>query len=110
MYISKRKLVLTIVILVFISFAWGFVSSYSNFYGSYPSFTSKTMKPMKPFSKSNLTASSYRNSVLEYQTDGSNYINAANNDISTIYDEITKARNSVNQVVNEYNTWVQTGF
>jgi hypothetical protein len=57
-----------------LSFVFGYVSSYSNLYGSYPRFSSKAMKPSKPWSKDSFTSSRYQQDVEQYRQDGENYI------------------------------------
>jgi hypothetical protein len=110
MWLSKKKIAIAVVVLVSLSFAWGYVNSYSNLVGSYPSFSSKTMRPSKPFGKDSWAASRYKSEVDEYRNDCQNYITAANRDIATINNEINKAINETNMVVREYNSWAAYGY
>ncbi|MFZ2781347.1 MAG: hypothetical protein WAZ99_11235 [Rectinemataceae bacterium] len=110
MYISKRALVIVIILVVAVSFVFGYVNSFTNLYGSYPSFSSKTSKPSKPWSKDSFLASRYKQEVEQYRDDGDSYIRAANNDILTIESAKRDAQSDVNDAIREYNSWVTTGY
>jgi len=107
---KKRYLFYAFLFGIGVSTLFGFVSGYSNLYGSYPSFSSKAYKPSKPFSKDEFSISRYKSQVEQYKRDGESYIQAAYNDISTIQREINNAIDDVNEVVQEYNRFVQFGY
>jgi len=107
---KKRHVIAAFLLGASISTLFGFVSSYSNMYGSYPSFSSKAYRPSKPFSKDEYSISRYRQQVEQYRDDCESYIQAANNDIATIRREIQRAIDETNAVVSEYNSFVRFGF
>jgi hypothetical protein len=110
MEVKKRHLIAAFLLGASISTLFGFVSSYSNLYGSYPSFASKAYRPSKPFSKDEYSISRYRQQVEQYRDDCESYIQAANNDIATIRREIQRAIDETNAVVSQYNSFIRFGF
>lgn len=107
---KKRHVIAAFLLGVSASTLFGFVSGFSNLYGSYPSFASKAYRPSKPFSKDEFSISRYRQQVEQYRDDCESYIQAANNDIATIKREIQRAIDDTNAVVSEYNSFVRYGF
>jgi hypothetical protein len=57
---KKRHVIAAFLLGVSASTLFGFVSGFSNLYGSYPSFASKAYRPSKPFSKDEFSISRYR--------------------------------------------------
>jgi hypothetical protein len=76
----------------------------------YPEFIQKYYRPTKPYSKDSYSMQRYRSEMEHYLQDAKSYNEAANNDIQRILDSMYKAQNEVNDAIEEYNRFVQTGY
>ena len=104
----KIMLIASFFILTMSSVCIGYYGGSNLGYGRYPSFS--RMQPTKPFSKDRILNEMYKNDVEEYIRKAKEYIENANNDIEMINEEMESAVRRANQVVNEYNMYVTTGY
>lgn len=106
-----QRYTLSLILATSMTAAFGYVAGSSNLdFLGYPTFESKHMRPQKPYSKDEWSARQYRNEVETYQRHAREYLDAANNDVQRVQEEKQNAITSVNRVVDEYNTWVRTGY
>lgn len=107
-----RKATKAIIMLLAFSstFLFGYISSRSNILGIYPSFESKAIRPSKPYGKDEYSINRYKREVREYAEDAENYVKAGNNDIETIERAKSMAIQSANQVIEEYNRFMRSGY
>lgn len=67
-------------------------------------------KPSRPFSRDDYSRRSYQNDVEQYISDAKEYVENARNDKIRIDNATEEAIDSANNVVDEYNSWVQLGY
>ena len=101
---KKRMLITVFILLLCVT------SSAVGYYGNiiYPTFDS--YKPNKPFSREQWELDRYRRDVEDYVQDCEEYVRNAENDIRAIQQAIKSAISDANNAVEEYNSFLRTGF
>lgn len=109
----KKTLVITAIIgfcFSTVSFSAGYIYGTSNLgMGGYPGFKDYG-KPMKPFKKDKFSMTMYSQEVDRYVNEARSYVDAAENDITSIRRAIDDAELKAKSVVDEYNRFVTFGF
>lgn len=77
-------------------------------YGGYPDFNE--MEPTQPYDHDEYSVDTYQSEVEEYVNKAKEYIQNGDNDINDIRDKQQEAQRKANQVVDEYNSWVNSGY
>ena len=68
------------------------------------------MEPSQPYDHDEYSAETYQSEVEEYVNKAKEYIQNGDNDINDIKDKQREAQRKANQVVDEYNSWVNSGY
>lgn len=105
--IMRKKIITACAVLLGLCLAAGISLGYGNMM-LYPDFNG--YKPSKPFSDDEWAADRYRREVMDYVSDCEEYVQNAQNDIQTIQRAIQTAIADANDVVEEYNRFVRTGY
>lgn len=77
-------------------------------YSGYPEFSG--YRPDRPYSRESYSMQSYRSDVESYLSDIDDYIDNAKNDMQRITDAIEAARQEAEETVDEYNSFVRSGY
>ena len=109
-FMKKVAILSVIILLCSVSVAFGYVVGNSNLpIGQYPGFDEYgTMRPRKPFSHNQFDDDQYRRNVQMYVQEAQQYVEAANYDIQRIVEAKQNAIADANEVINEYNNYVNS--
>lgn len=97
-----------ILVLCFAGVSIGFVGYGSNLMSWYPEFDA--FEPSKPIFKDELSIQRYKDDVENYISEAEEYLENAEADIKRIQEAMEDAVRKVNRVVDEYNTFIRTGY
>jgi len=95
-------------VLCFAGVSIGFVGYGSNLMGRYPEFSA--YEPSKPIFEDELSIQMYKYDVEDYISEAERYLENAEADIQRIQEAMEDAVRKVNRIVDEYNTFIRTGY